>query len=105
MHRSLWLEQALARTADDQNSLRGAVTSDVAIVGGGFVGLWTSLMIKRRDAAVDVCIVEADVCGGGASGRNGGFVMTWWPKIASLTTTFGGEESVAAGAGVGGCDR
>ena len=94
MHRSFWLEQALACAADDPNSLRGAVTSDVAIVGGGFVGLWTSLMIKRRDAAVDVCIVEADVCGGGASGRNGGFVMTWWPKIASLTTLFGGGEAL-----------
>ena len=70
------------------------MTSDVAIVGGGFVGLWTALMIKRRDPAVDVCIVEADVCGGGASGRNGGFVMTWWPKIASLTTLFGGEEAL-----------
>jgi threonine dehydrogenase-like Zn-dependent dehydrogenase len=28
----------------------GAVTTNVAIVGGGFVGLWTALMIKRRDA-------------------------------------------------------
>jgi hypothetical protein len=49
MHRSFWLEQALAGTADDPNPLDGAVTSDVAIVGGGFVGLWTALMIKRRD--------------------------------------------------------
>ena len=48
MHRSFWLEQALAGTADDPNPLRGTVTSDVAIVGGGFVGLWTALMIKRR---------------------------------------------------------
>ena len=36
MHRSFWLEQALAGTADDLNPLRGGVTSDVAIVGGGF---------------------------------------------------------------------
>ena len=69
MHRSFWLEQALAGTADDLNPLRGAVTSDVAIVGGGFVGLWTALMIKRLDPAVDVCVIEADICGGGASGR------------------------------------
>lgn len=94
MHRSFWLEQALAGTADDPNPLRGAVTSDVAIVGGGFVGLWTALMIKRRDPAVDVCVIEADVCGGGASGRCGGFVMTWWPKIASLTTLVGADEAM-----------
>ena len=89
MHRSFWLEQALASTSDDPNPLRGDLTSDIAVVGGGFVGLWTSLMIKRRNPAVDVCIVEADLCGGGASGRCGGFVMTWWPKIVSLTALFG----------------
>ena len=49
MHRSFWLEQALASSADDPNPLRGAVSCDIAIVGGGFVGLWTALMIKRQD--------------------------------------------------------
>ena len=39
MHRSFWLEQALASSADDPNPLRGAVPCDIAIVGGGFVGL------------------------------------------------------------------
>jgi glycine/D-amino acid oxidase-like deaminating enzyme len=94
MYRSFWLEQALAGTADDPNPLRGAVTSDVAIVGGGFVGLWTALMIKRLDPGVDVCVIEADVCGGGAPGRCGGLVMTWWPKIASLMRLFGADEAL-----------
>jgi glycine/D-amino acid oxidase-like deaminating enzyme len=94
MHRSFWLEQALAGTADDLNSLQGAQTSDIAIVGGGFVGLWTALMIKSRGPAVDVCIIEADLCGGGASGRCGGFVMTWWPKIVSLTALLGADEAL-----------
>ena len=94
MHRSFWLEQALAGTADDLNPLRGGVTSDVAIVGGGFVGLWTALMIKRLSPAVDVCVIEADICGGGASGRCGGLVMTWWPKIASLMTVCGAAEAL-----------
>ena len=94
MHRSFWLEQALASTSDDPNPLRGDLTSDIAVVGGGFVGLWTSLMIKRRNPAVDVCIVEADLCGGGASGRCGGFVMTWWPKIVSLTALLGADEAL-----------
>jgi putative aminophosphonate oxidoreductase len=94
MHRSFWLQQALADTADDPYPLRDAGTCDVAIVGGGFVGLWTALMIKRQDPGVAVCVLEADVCGGGASGRNGGFVMTWWPKIASLTALCGAEEAL-----------
>jgi len=94
MHRSFWLEQALAGSVDDPNPLRGTAASDVAIVGGGFVGLWTALMIKRQDPDVDVCVVEADVCGGGASGRCGGFVMTWWPKIVSLTMLLGADEAL-----------
>ena len=102
MHRSFWLEQALASTNDDPNPLRGDLTSDIAIVGGGFVGLWIALMIKRRTPAVDVCIVEADLCGGGASGRCGGFVMTWWPKIDDA---IGCRRGLAAGAGFRSCDR
>ena len=94
MHRSFWLEQALTGTSDNWSQLHGAVTSDIAIVGGGFVGLWTALMIKRLDLAVDVCVIEADLCGAGASGRCGGLVMTWWPKIASLTTLCGADEAL-----------
>ena len=94
MHRSFWLEQALAGEVDDSNALRGDVSCDIAIVGGGFVGLWTALMIKRLDPAVDVCVIEADVCGGGASGRCGGFVLTWWPKIVSLMALCGADEAL-----------
>lgn len=54
------------------------------IVGGGFTGLWTALEIKERDASVDVTIVEADLCGSGASGRNGGFAMTRMSKAETL---------------------
>ena len=62
----------------------GAARADVAIAGGGFVGLWTAIRIKQRDPACDVVVLEQDICGGGASGRNGGMVLSWWPKLASL---------------------
>ena len=39
-------------------------------------------------------LLEADVCGGGASGRNGGFVLSWWHKFASLQKVCGTEEAV-----------
>jgi len=45
----------------------------VCIAGGGYLGLWTALELKRRDRSLDVVLVEAGVCGDGASGRNGGF--------------------------------
>ena len=93
MHRSFWLQQALAN--DDQvTRLSGTDDTDIAIIGGGYVGLWTALTIKELDPDVDVTVVEADVCGGGASGRNGGFVMTWWPKVSSLTALCGEAEAL-----------
>jgi putative aminophosphonate oxidoreductase len=92
-HRSLWLREALAG-ADVEPPLVDAVRADVAIVGGGYVGLWTAIRIKEREPACDVAIVEQDVCGGGASGRNGGFAISWWCKAPSLVKRFGQEEGL-----------
>ena len=63
-------------------------------VGAGFTGLWTALEIKKRDVSVDVTVIEADLCGSGASGRNGGFAMTWMSKAATLLKICGGQEGV-----------
>ncbi|MGN6272531.1 MAG: NAD(P)/FAD-dependent oxidoreductase [Protaetiibacter sp.] len=65
-------------------ALVGTVTSDLAIVGGGFTGLWTALLAKQRDPGRRVVLVEAKRIGWAQSGRNGGFVE------ASLTH---GEEN------------
>ena len=92
-HRSLWLEQ-VAGDAPDAPPLTGDVRADVAIVGGGYVGLWTTLRIKELEPACDVVVLEQDICGGGASGRNGGFVLTWWPKLSTLATLVGDAEAV-----------
>ena len=54
--------------------LEGRQTADVAIVGAGFTGLWTALALTERDPSLQVRVVEADIVGYGASGRNGGFV-------------------------------
>lgn len=64
--------------------LKGTHAVDVVIVGGGFVGLWTAMTIKEHEPDARVMVLEQHVCGGGASGRNGGFVMSWWPKIGTL---------------------
>jgi putative aminophosphonate oxidoreductase len=95
-HRSLWLREVLGDAAP-RPPLEGAQRADVAIAGGGYVGLWTAIRIKERDPACDVAILERDICGGGASGRNGGMVLSWWPKIASLTRICGTEEAVRLG--------
>lgn len=74
---SFWLDDLPAREPDAP--LSGTVDADLCIVGGGFTGLWAALHAKADDPARDVVILEADVVGGGASGRNGGFM------VASLT--------------------
>jgi glycine/D-amino acid oxidase-like deaminating enzyme len=54
--------------------LTGDASADVAIVGGGFTGLWTALELTERDPSLRVVLLEAERIGHGASGRNGGFV-------------------------------
>ena len=51
----------------------GASRVDVAIVGGGFTGLWAAIALLDADPSLRVAILEADRVGSGASGRNGGF--------------------------------
>jgi glycine/D-amino acid oxidase-like deaminating enzyme len=63
--------------------LAGSTTADLAVVGGGYTGLWTALRAKERDPAADVVLLDAGRCGDQASGRNGGFAS------ASLTHGFG----------------
>lgn len=94
--RALWLEEALAMEpgAEATEPISGAHRADVCIVGGGYTGLWTALHIKWLDPSVNVLLVEADICGGGASGRNGGFVTSWWSKLGSLIEKYGEEEGV-----------
>jgi len=83
MTRSLWLAEALGDVAP-RPPVAGDVRCDVCVVGGGFTGLWTALAIRELEPSADVVVLEADVCGGGASGRNGGFAMTMWSKFSSL---------------------
>lgn len=61
--------------------------ADVAIVGGGYTGLWTALALKEREPELDVVVLEAQTCGWAASGRNGGSVNGYWsawPKLSQL---------------------
>ena len=96
MRRSWWLREALATEAASAPelaratpSLRGTTTADVVIVGGGYTGLWTALRITELEPGARVVLVEADICGGGPSGRNGGFVTNWWDEFPTLLERYG----------------
>jgi putative aminophosphonate oxidoreductase len=92
-HRSLWLQQALDE-APPAPPLNGPQRADIAILGGGYVGLWTAIQLKQREPDCDVVVLERDICGGGASGRNGGMMLSWWPKLASLIKLCGTEDAL-----------
>jgi glycine/D-amino acid oxidase-like deaminating enzyme len=70
------------------------VKADVAVVGGGYTGLWTALTLKQREPAVDVCLLEAERCGWGPSGRNGGFLETYWAALDRLADRLGAESAL-----------
>ena len=91
---SHWLGEAGLSSEQAAPPLDGDRRADVCIVVGGYAGLWTALHLKRRDPSIDVAIVEKSVCGDGASGRNGGFVLSWWAKFGSLSKLCGAEEAV-----------
>lgn len=90
--RSFWLQDAGARAASAP--LSGPARCDVAIIGGGYCGLWTALRLKAAAPALQVMVLEADICGGGASGRNGGQVHSWFAEIDLLERVVGKAEAL-----------
>jgi glycine/D-amino acid oxidase-like deaminating enzyme len=70
-------------------ALRGTVVADVVVAGGGYLGMWTAWHLLERRPGLRVALVEADVCGRGPSGRNGGFVNGFWEKAPTVLQRFG----------------
>ena len=69
-----WLANLPAR--EPYPPLTSTTKADLCIVGGGFTGLWAALHAKRDDPWRDVVVLEKDTIGFGASGRNGGFIVS-----------------------------
>ena len=93
--RSWWLDEALR--ADPGQScppLTGDLSADVCVAGGGFTGLWTAYELTERDPSLGIALLEADVCGAGGSGANGGFFSTSWLQLSSLCGVLGEEGGV-----------
>jgi len=71
-------------------ALESDVRVDVAIVGAGYTGLWTAYYLKQLDPGLRVAIVEAEIAGFGASGRNGGWCLG---TLAGMADFVGGAGS------------
>lgn len=92
--RSFWLE---ADPYSAGPSLAGDVAVDIAIIGGGFTGLWTAHFLLRAQPSLKIAVIESEVVGYGASGRNGGFAMTLLSRsLHDLVEAFGAEPARAA---------
>ena len=65
--------------------LAGALTTDVAIIGGGFTGVSTALHLRRLRPELGIVLLEAGTLGQGASGRNGGQVLHWINGVSPKT--------------------
>jgi glycine/D-amino acid oxidase-like deaminating enzyme len=68
---------------------------DVAIVGGGYTGLWTALELRRRAPELSVALLEAEICGAGPSGRNGGFLHGYWASLGTTLPLLGLDGALA----------
>src|SRR5438093_7659958 len=92
-----WLEEALAAEGGETEAappLEGDADADVAIVGGGYTGLWTALAVRAREPSARVVVLEAETCGAGPSGRNGGFCHGYWSHLASMREVLGDSDSL-----------
>jgi len=93
--RSFWLQEALAADAGAPcPALEDNLSVDVCVVGGGFCGLWTAYELGERDPSLVIAILEADICGGGASGATGGVFDPGWPNTLGLCRAFGEKEGL-----------
>ena len=96
-----WLDDSDAPAASPP--LVGDERTDLAVVGGGYTGLWTALLAKQRNPGRDVVLLEGRTVGWAASGRNGGFCsaslthgqangMDWYPQDMPRLERLGREN-------------
>lgn len=78
-------------------SLLGDKKADIVIIGGGYTGLSTAFNLRKQDQGLNVVVLEGEVVGFGASGRNGGFSMTLFGLEPAVTKAlFGHHKTVEA---------
>jgi glycine/D-amino acid oxidase-like deaminating enzyme len=93
------LSHWMATVEDDltpRPSLPGDLEVDVAIVGAGYTGLWTAYYLSRADPGLRIAVLEAEIAGYGASGRNGGWCSAFFPlSVGELARRHGRAAAVA----------
>jgi glycine/D-amino acid oxidase-like deaminating enzyme len=88
--------KSLGGAAPTRPPLEGPADVDVAIVGAGFTGLWTAYYLKRADPTLEVVVLERELAGYGASGRNGGWVSGFFSGPPRVYERGGGSSGFIA---------
>ncbi|HEY8083739.1 MAG TPA: FAD-dependent oxidoreductase [Solirubrobacterales bacterium] len=88
-----WLEEAGA--VELAPELEGEREADVVVVGGGYTGMWAAWQIKALEPEARVVVLEAETCGHGPSGRNGGFCNSMWFSLPNMRGRWGDRAALA----------
>jgi glycine/D-amino acid oxidase-like deaminating enzyme len=88
-----WLEEA--GSVEVAPPLSGQRSADVVVIGGGYTGMWAAWHLKRLEPDASVVLLEAEVCGQGPSGRNGGFCNSMWFSLPNMRERWGDAGALA----------
>ena len=92
---SMWLDGLPGELAP-RPSLTGPTEVDVAIVGAGYTGLWTAYYLRQADPSLRVAVLEKEIAGFGASGRNGGWCSSYFAASpGTIAEAFGRDAAIA----------
>ena len=89
---SFWLKDS-GDSLTPRPSLQRSEEVDVAILGAGYTGLWAAYYLLRRSPGLKVAVVDREIAGYGASGRNGGWCSPRFPLSSSAMTRRWGAEA------------
>jgi len=92
---SYWLETT-GEALTPRAPLKGDETVDVAILGGGYSGLWTAYYLLRAEPSLSVAVLESQTCGFGASGRNGSWCSPRFPVGPDVIAKRHGADAARA---------
>jgi glycine/D-amino acid oxidase-like deaminating enzyme len=92
---SFWLEDS-GDPLTPRPPLNRSEEVDVAILGAGYTGLWTAYYLLRNNPNLKVALVEREIAGYGASGRNGGWCSPRFPVSASAMASRWGADAARA---------
>ncbi len=92
---SLWLDGVPGELAP-RPALTSPTAVDVAVIGAGYTGLWTAYYLKKADPSLRIAVLEKEIAGFGASGRNGGWCSSFFAASpGTIADEFGRDAAIA----------